>query len=565
MSNIIDKDSSVVLEYLKNLTLLCVEDNLTTQIIYESIFEDFVKEIIFADDGVDGYQKFVNNNHIDIIVSDYEMPNLNGLDMCEKIRVLNKDIPIIFITSIEDINIIVRALHLGINNFVRKPLIHTEVIKALEAAAKLLIANKFLEEQRDKKLIELQKKEIYNSYQEELGFAKELNILRNDFYYQMNNSDGVSLVDFLYKPLDVLSGDAYSARRIDEHTTFYLMVDGMGKGLSASLSAMIMTSFVNHLIDKMLPNENFDLDTLVHESMEFIKPTLLDEESLSLDYILIDYKKNKLHYSKFSMPALMMQNNHNEIIKLKSNNPPLCKWQPTYKIDTIDISEITKFLIFSDGIVENTTKFDDKLYVNYIEEDFLNSFTKEDFKNSFLEKINIAEDDITLIYIHRLSSISTEVSNKTFDSSLDEVDNANEWYSQLWEENITTDVSTSYKANVVFTELFMNAYEHGNLGIDSATKHYIIDNDTYFDTLLEKEKDCSKKIEVKVDKITYRDCDYIITMITDEGIGFDTQILSEIFRNSQNFNGRGVFVSRKNSSGIYYNSKGNTVLFLNKI
>jgi len=565
MLNSMEEENSV-LEYLKDLTLLCVEDNLTTQIIYESIFEDFVKKIIFANNGLEGYHTYIDNkNKIDIIISDYEMPKLNGLEMCNKIRVIDKDVPIILITAIENTNIIVKALHIGINNFVKKPLIHTEVIKAVESASKLLIANKFLEEQRDKKLKELQKKDIYNSYQEELGFAKELNILRNDFYYQMNNSDGVSLVDFLYKPLDVLSGDAYSARRIDEHITFYLMVDGMGKGLSASLSAMIMTSFVNHLIDQMLSDENFHLDTLVYESMEFIKPTLLDEESLSLDYILIDYKKNKLYYSKFSMPALMMQNHNNEIIKLKSNNPPLCKWQPTYKIDTIDISDITKFLIYSDGIVENTTKSTNKLYVNYIEEDFLNSFTKEDFKNSFLEKINIAEDDITLIYIHRLSSISTEISKKIFNSTLDEVDSANEWYSQLWEENITTDVSISYKANVVFTELFMNAYEHGNLGIDSATKHYLLENDTYFETLLEKEKDCSGKIEVKVDKVTYRNYDYIITMITDDGIGFDTQILSEIFRNSQNFNGRGVFVSRKNSSGIYYNSKGNTVLFLNKI
>ena len=51
----------------------------------------------------------------------------------------------------------------------------------------------------------------------------------------------------------------------------------------------------------------------------------------------------------------------------------------------------------------------------------------------------------------------------------------------------------------------------------------------------------------------------------DEGEGFDTQILSQIFRNSKKFNGRGVLVSRKNSMGIYYNSKGNCVLFLNKI
>lgn len=58
---------------------------------------------------------------------------------------------------------------------------------------------------------------------------------------------------------------------------------------------------------------------------------------------------------------------------------------------------------------------------------------------------------------------------------------------------------------------------------------------------------------------------YVITKIIDEGDGFDTNILSEIFRNKALFNGRGVFVSRRSSLGIYYNQKGNEVLFLHKI
>ena len=51
----------------------------------------------------------------------------------------------------------------------------------------------------------------------------------------------------------------------------------------------------------------------------------------------------------------------------------------------------------------------------------------------------------------------------------------------------------------------------------------------------------------------------------DENDSFNTQILSNIFRNSQIFNGKGVFVSRKHSMGIYYNTKGNTVLYINKL
>ena len=71
------KEESSILEYLSSLTLLCVEDNKTTQIIYDSIFEDLVKEVIFADDGADGYQKYMDNK-IDIIITDYEMNHDTG-------------------------------------------------------------------------------------------------------------------------------------------------------------------------------------------------------------------------------------------------------------------------------------------------------------------------------------------------------------------------------------------------------------------------------------------------------------------------------------------------------
>ncbi|MBU4109392.1 response regulator, partial [bacterium] len=137
----------------------------------------------------------------------------------------------------------------------------------------------------NKKLKKYQDKEEYNSYQEELGFAKELNILRNDFYYKMIEKDSSWLVDFLYRPLDIMSGDAYTAREIDEHRTFYLVIDGMGKGLSASLTAMLMSAFINHLIDKMKTHDSFDLNILIRESLEYIQPILLEEEALAIDYI----------------------------------------------------------------------------------------------------------------------------------------------------------------------------------------------------------------------------------------------------------------------------------------
>jgi len=416
-----------------------------------------------------------------------------------------------------------------------------------------------------KRLRQLEDQELYSSYQSELAFKKELNILRNDFYYKVIDSKTISLVDFMYKPLDILSGDAYSARRIDEHRTFYLLVDGMGKGISASFTTVTMTAFINHLVDKMIAHESFSLDIIIQESMQYIQSILLDEEVLAIDYICFDSYFHTLEYAKFAMPPFLLQDKNDTIIKVKSNNIPMSKWQKSYKTDIIDVKNIDKYLFYSDGIVENSVHEDGLTYAAFVEEDFKDSFTREEFKEKFFSRIQKQEDDLSLIFINSLDLRPTTLAaKKEFVTRLDAVDAANQWYEELW-ESFGVESSVRVKASLVFSELFMNAYEHGNLAIDTKSKHRYLEEDCYFEKLSELEQMCEKKIFVEVYKLQEQLHTYIVTKVYDEGDGFDTQILSEIFRNSKQFNGRGVFVSRKNSMGIYYNTKGNCVLFLNAI
>jgi len=416
------------------------------------------------------------------------------------------------------------------------------------------------------RLQQLEDNEAYASYQSELAFEKELNILRNDFYYQMIDSKNISLVDFMYRPLDTLSGDAYSARRIDKNRTFYLLVDGMGKGVSASITTITITAFINYEIDKMVEAGNFNLRNLIQAAIEFIQPILLDDEVLAIDFIHFNSENKELEYAKFAMPPFLLEDYDKQLHKVRSNNLPLSKWLQDFNIDNVNVERIEKFLFYSDGIIENQlADVPDKTYAKHIAEDFKNSFTKEEFREKFFSKIGKQEDDLSLIFINSLDlRVKNLLEKKEFPTDIDVLEEANIWYESLL-ESLGISPRVVVKAGLVFTELIMNAYEHGNLGIDSLEKHRYMAEDTYFDMLHELQKDNDKVIDVEVYKIEEPYSTYLVTKICDEGEGFDTQILSQIFRNSKKFNGRGVFVSRKNSMGIYYNAKGNCVLFLSKI
>ena len=63
-------ENEVILEHISTLRILCVEDDISTHLIYEAIFSSSVKNLIFAHDGQEGYDIY-SKNKIDIIISRY--------------------------------------------------------------------------------------------------------------------------------------------------------------------------------------------------------------------------------------------------------------------------------------------------------------------------------------------------------------------------------------------------------------------------------------------------------------------------------------------------------------
>jgi len=85
----------------RKLTLLLVEDSLTTRTQEKRILEGAGYEVVTAVDGVDGYSKF-RSRAFDAVVSDVEMPNMDGLTLTTRIRQdpANSELPIILVTSL---------------------------------------------------------------------------------------------------------------------------------------------------------------------------------------------------------------------------------------------------------------------------------------------------------------------------------------------------------------------------------------------------------------------------------------------------------------------------------
>lgn len=112
------------------MNLLIVEDDITIRqgLKFYLEQENFnVMSVEFASDAI----KTINNNHIDLILLDVNLPDMDGFELFKEIKKI-KDIPIIFLTA-NDLEVsIVRGLDMGADDYITKPFKARELVSRIK-------------------------------------------------------------------------------------------------------------------------------------------------------------------------------------------------------------------------------------------------------------------------------------------------------------------------------------------------------------------------------------------------------------------------------------------------
>ncbi len=89
-------------EILKDINVLYVEDEEEVREFTTKTINNIVNQVIPAKNGKDGLEKYYDNQDINLILTDINMPKMGGLEMCKEIRKTNKEIPIVITTAHSD-------------------------------------------------------------------------------------------------------------------------------------------------------------------------------------------------------------------------------------------------------------------------------------------------------------------------------------------------------------------------------------------------------------------------------------------------------------------------------
>jgi len=115
------KQFDEIVKHSKPLKLLFVEDNQDIREMTAMILEDFFDSITIAVDGVDALEKF-RKSTFDIVISDINMPNMNGLELFKKIREIDQSVSLIFLSAHNEENYFIESIHIGVDSYLLKPI-----------------------------------------------------------------------------------------------------------------------------------------------------------------------------------------------------------------------------------------------------------------------------------------------------------------------------------------------------------------------------------------------------------------------------------------------------------
>ncbi len=214
------------------------------------------------------------------------------------------------------------------------------------ANSKLKIIFKSLSKQKEK--IEISHKHIKDS----INYAKKIQdaILPSLDLFENNLSDYF----IFFKPRDVVSGDFYWAKKINEHFIF-VAADCTGHGVPGAFVSMLGISFLNEIVArKGLYQAGKILDILREEIKKSLKQNSESkrQEGMDIAFCSLNTKTNVLQFAGANNPLYLFRNN--EMIEYKGNKQPIgiYRKEKSFTNYEIQLEKEDKIYIFSDGFID---------------------------------------------------------------------------------------------------------------------------------------------------------------------------------------------------------------------
>jgi two-component system, cell cycle response regulator len=125
------------------MRVLIAEDDLTSRLLLKKVLEKWGYEVVVTTDGAEAWELLRNDDSPRLVVLDWMMPEMDGVEVCRRVRALDTHQPpyIILLTALGEQDHVIAGLGAGADDFVGKPYDPAELRARVEVGRRLVELN----------------------------------------------------------------------------------------------------------------------------------------------------------------------------------------------------------------------------------------------------------------------------------------------------------------------------------------------------------------------------------------------------------------------------------------
>ncbi|WP_439555957.1 PP2C family protein-serine/threonine phosphatase [Dyadobacter sp.] len=391
------------------IRILSVDDEQDMEMLILQLFRKQIRdkkyEFVFANNGIEALQKLEETEDITLILSDINMPGMDGLTFLSKIN--EKQNPLlkaIMVSAYGDMDNIRTAMNRGAFDFVTKPVnfedLEITISKTVEHIE--MLAN--FEKGREQLI----------AIQNDLSVAREIQLSMLPKTVPANiGKAGVDLHAFIH-PAKAVGGDLYDYFMMDSEHLFFMIGDVSDKGVPAALFMAICKA----IFKSQFSNRN---DDSICEKVKIVNQFLSEDNStymfVTAFVCIMNVKTGVVEYvdAGHEPPIIIRADGTTELVP-KLGGMALC-FDPSFEYEshTFTLNKGDKFVLYTDGVTDANNLAGARYGLHYLQDFFttgegstktsareMNEATLE----SLVEFIGAANqfDDITMLSLRYLAN-----------------------------------------------------------------------------------------------------------------------------------------------------------------
>lgn len=345
------------------MRILVVEDDRIIRTILTHTFKQWGHTVVTANDGEEAWAK-LQDASFQMVISDWMMPNMNGVDLCRRIRIANFDHYTYFIllTAKSTKADIVEGIDAGADDFMTKPFDQNELRVRVRAGERVVELEQRLAE-RNQHL-----EEAYSTIQKDLNAAARL---QTSLLPVSRLTYAGYAIDWLFQPCSVVGGDGFNFLKLNDNTLAFYLWDVAGHGIPAAmLSVMVSKMLALELMQRNLPFVSDSVAQVSHSHVPVQPPAVIlralndafqaDDESMryfTMIYGILNTETGEGRIGQAGHPAPLLVSPHREARFIGEGGFPIglvpdMDYQDEEKTFTLAPGE--RLFLYTDGLTECT-------------------------------------------------------------------------------------------------------------------------------------------------------------------------------------------------------------------